>query len=630
MQKELFIGRESELRRFRKDFFFAGPDSYGHCYSLVGLNGIGKTALIRHLSEEFEADPPANTFYFATIIEDGMTFWSFWADLLEQFSEIIDEEYLSSLAPQPTRTQAAAIRKITDAYQYIKTNMTNLASEDVRSYLMKHLDIFKYYTALGVRILITIDEFDRAEKVFKTGQFFQRLYDLAPKGVAKVLNLSIITISRRRAYTIAHDMQEGSNFESAYPPYILKGFTDQELQEYFDTYRELPCGLLPEDAQKQVLYLCGRSPGLLMEMRHEFEFVEKQDLDIGSVYAEHGQFIKTAYSRMISLMEKSFTDREQQKPLLDVFIQAFVGPAYDDNFDVEMSLLYDHGFVTMDDAGNGIFAYSGIKLQQNGGKEGDQAVYGPIAPYFIEYIKQNVLPYGIFGLTGMLTKAEQLVREVIEKEMRAAFPNTWEDIVNNYAEKKDIYLETLQLRALQNDFVSSSISKLNVISFKEYYYIIKDHWDLFSKYFTGYPSKNALFSAMSMLSDSRNDSAHLNLVVYNGENKRKLRETCSFFISCLERGPVSSEDENNELPTEEQIDLLVGGSAVITFCCQAIKMPKGNLRGIIKEYSFPAGVAQRKLDAFGFTSEPQVGDEFTAVVERWDSNAKMFNLRAPY
>lgn len=626
MPKGLFIGREAELNRLRKDCFFVEPDSYGHCYSLIGLNGIGKTALIGHLSEEFEANPPENTFCFSKIIEDGMTFWTFWSDLLEQFSDVISEDYIASLAPQPTLTQKNAIKRITEAYQFIKTNTTDRTSDIFRAQLIRHLDIFRFYTKLGVRILITIDEFDRAREVFQTGQFFQRLFDLSPKGSATKLNLSIITISRRRLSTIAHHMQDGSSFEDAFPTLALKGFNDKELADYFDTYRDLPCGLLPEESQKQVLYLCGRSPGLLMRFRHQFEVMLEPCIDIGYIYAEYGQFIKTAYNRMITLMESSFADRAHQKPLLDVFIQKFIGPAYDDNFDVELPLLYDHGLVTKGTIDCNIFSLSGMPLQESSDHGDGRVVFEPIAPYFIEYIKHMVIPNSLSELAGLLTKAEKLVRDVIESEMRAAFPDTWEEIINRYAGKKDYYLETLQVKALQNDFSSSSISKLNVISFKEYYYIINEHWNLFSKYFTGYPNKNSLFSAMSLLSDSRNDSAHLNLVIYNGENRRKLRETCSFFISCLENHTAESEDES--LPTEEQIAELVGKAATITFCCQAIKLPKGNLRGIIKEYGFPAGVAQKNLEAFGLESAPQIGDEFVAVVERWDSNAKMFNLKA--
>lgn len=629
--QNLFIGRTNELDRLRKDVFFVEPGSHGYCYSLIGLNGIGKTTLIRYLSEEFFNNQPDKTFYFATTLEDGTTFWTYWTNLLQRFSEEIDEEFISSLFEHPKMAQRNAITKIKNVYRLVNSGWDNVGTDAYRSQLIQSLnDLFRYYTILGIRIILTIDEFDRAQSIFTNGQFFQRLFDLTPKGSLTALNLSIITISRRRVSTIAHHMQEGSNFEDAFPPLALKGFSDTELAAYFDTYAQLPCGLLSKEVQKQILYLCGRSPGLLMGLRHELEVMTTPSTDIGWIYAEHGQFIKNAYNRMITLMESTFADREHKKSLLEVFIQKFIGPIYDDNFDVELPLLYDFGFVTKGTAESNIFSLSGARLPENGKSAGNEGVYEPIAPYFVEYIKHMIVPNALSNLSGLLIKAEKQVREIIEKEMRRVFPDTWQDIINGYAGKKDYYLETLQVKALQNDFSASSISKLNVISFKEYYYIINDHWNIFSKYFSAYPNKNSLFAAMSLLSESRNDSAHLNLGVYNGESRRKLRETCNFFISCVAHLPSADQlPDNPELLTDEQIGELIAKGATITFCCRAIKMPKRNLRGIIKEYGYPAGVAQKNLAAFGFTREPQVGDEVAAVIERWDSNAKMFNLKAP-
>lgn len=628
--QSLFIGRMNELDRLRKDVFFVEPDSHGYCYSLIGLNGIGKTTLIRYLSEEFFNDQPDNTFYFATTLEDGTTFWTYWTNLLLRFSEEIDEEFISSLFEHPKMAQRNAITKIKNVYRLVNSGWDNVGTDAYRSQLIQSLnDLFRYYTILGIRIILTIDEFDRAQSIFTNGQFFQRLFDLTPKGSLTALNLSIITISRRRVSTIAHHMQEGSNFEDAFPPLALKGFSDTELATYFDTYAQLPCGLLSKEVQKQILYLCGRSPGLLMRLRHEFEVMSEPNTDIGWIYAEHGQFIKNAYSRMITLMESTFADRAHQNPLLEVFIQKFIGPAHDDNFDVELPLLYDYGFVTKGSAESNIFTLSGAHLGEKVSHAGSEVVYEPIAPYFVEYIKHTIIPNDLASLSSLLIKAEKLIRELIEKEMRKAFPDTWEDIINEYAGKKDYYLETLQVKALQNDFFSSSISKLNVISFKEYYYIINDHWESFYRHFSSY-NKNTLFAAMALLSESRNDSAHLNLVVYNGESRRKLRETCNQFISCLEKQPsVDSFLNDPKLLTDEQIEKLISEEVTITFCCQAIKMPKKNLRGIIKEYGYPAGVAQKNLAAFGFANAPQVGDEFSAIIERWDKNAEMFNLKAP-
>ena len=85
----LFIGREAELKRLEQDVFFVKPNSRGFCYSLIGLNGIGKTTLISKLSEEFKANRPENTFYFSTEITTGVSFWLFWTMLVLKFSKSI-------------------------------------------------------------------------------------------------------------------------------------------------------------------------------------------------------------------------------------------------------------------------------------------------------------------------------------------------------------------------------------------------------------------------------------------------------------------------------------------------------------------------------------------------------------
>lgn len=626
---EIFIGREAELKRLRQDVFFVKPGSHGYCYSLVGLNDIGKTFLIRKLTEEFREKSPENAFCFSTEVSDGTSYWLFWARLVVKFSKTITAEALG-------RTQENWVcdntEEILEIYKFFNENLGSVNTEEFRSQAIIYLsELFLYYTEMGIRIILTIDEFDRAREVFQDGQFFQFLFGLTPKGALTPLNLSIITLSRRKVSTIAHHMQEGSYFEDAFPPIVLKGFNDKELEEYFNSYAELDCGVPEKEAQEEILYLCGRSPGLLMEMRHEFEFLDSASTDIGYVYAERGQFIKTAYNRMLTLMETSYADRAHEKPILEVFVQKFIGPVYDENFEMLLPLLYDHGFVTKGTADNNIFLQSGRATQGEGVRAGSANVFEPLAPYFIEYIKHLDLPNSLANLSGMLTKAEKLVRGIIENEMKKAFPDTWEELVNAYAGKKDHFLEALQVKVLQNDFTAGSISKLNVISFKEYYYIIKDHWAIFEKYFKAYKSIGELEAAMTMLSESRNTSAHLNLAVYNAENRRKLRETCDFFIDCLEKPQTAPPQVQSDAaqPTQAQIDALMQSGETVTFCCQAIKQPKGNLRGILKGYGFAAGVAQRNLEAFGFVNKPRIGDEFAAVVEKWDANAQIFNLKAP-
>ena len=47
-------------------------------------------------------------------------------------------------------------------------------------------------------------------------------------------------------------MQGGSNFQDAFPALALKGFSNEELEEYFNFYRDMPCGLLEEKERQQI------------------------------------------------------------------------------------------------------------------------------------------------------------------------------------------------------------------------------------------------------------------------------------------------------------------------------------------------------------------------------------------
>ena len=286
--QDLFIGREAVLNRLRNDVFFVEPGSCGCCYSLIGPSGIGKTTLIRRLGEEFSDRAPKDTFYFATVLEDGITFWTYWTNLLQRFSEEINEEYISSMLPQPTMAQKNAIKRIKSVYRLVNSNPEQIETDAYRTRLTRNLDdLFRYYKTIGVRIIITIDEFDRAQSIFTNGLFFQKLLNLTPKGSLTLLNLSIITISRHDVSNIfPTEIGEDIFLSNILYPLALKEFNDMELSDYFATYEVLPCGLLSVDVQQRIVRLYGRSPDPLMKLRHQFEVMDSQNADIGLMQSE--------------------------------------------------------------------------------------------------------------------------------------------------------------------------------------------------------------------------------------------------------------------------------------------------------------------------------------------------------
>lgn len=618
MTNEFFIGREAELSRLRRDVFQVEEGSFGYCYSLIGPNGVGKTTLIRRLAQELEDAPPPHTYYFSMTLEDGTTFWGFWSGLILRMAEDIDEEALRS-APKPTER---LIHKILDLYRFFQENLHLVDTVDFNIQATNRLNpLFTYYTRLGIRIILTIDEFDRARQIFQEdGQFFQRLFGLTSKAAARQ-NLSIITISRRSVSTIAHHMQEGSNFEDAYPPMALKGFSNQELQDYFQSFAPFSAGVPSQEIQQQILYLCGRSPGLLARMRHEIELLDQGPVDVGRIYTEHGAFVRTAYERMCTLMRTEYVDQHKFRESMDIFIQQFIGPVYSEDFPGKVDRLYSYGFVTKPGDSEDIFRLSGVS-------ETGTVNYEPLSPYFVEYVRNTVLPDRTENLAGMLEKAEQTLRQVLTSVLRSQFPDTWNEVLAEDIHTKDDYLEKLRLMALKNDVSDpASISKLNVLSFRDYYKIIRNHWDLMAPWFTWYASLSDLRQAMDDLAEFRNASAHLNLEILNSENRRLLEQTCTTLLKSLAQTPASAAPAPASLAASKtdpsaECMLMVGQTVSI----RNIQVTnRGGLRGAIARSSYEVTISPKQLAEKGAVAAQYRGKSLQVRIAAWDANAGVFN-----
>ena len=528
----IFIGRKKELDRFKKDVF-SPSRGYGYCYSLIGPNDIGKTTLISHLEEWFIHNKPKQSYYFKTKITNSTTYMSFWTDLIRKFSKEIP---LRQLLESPEYDNYY-IESIQQAYDYFNTSFYDARIESsFDSTAIVFLDgIFDWYTELGIRIIITIDEFDEAEKVFSNGDFFQRLFGYTEKG-GNYYNLSIVTISRRNVSMIAHDMQDGSDFESAFPAYPLYGFSNEDLSEYFDTYDFLSSERLSNEIKAEILYLCGRCPKLLMEMRHEVELVSKECINIASIFLDRKRAFETPFRRMRALMESTFVDYNNNISCMDIFIQEFIGPVYLEEFEDKISNLYSYGFVTHIDKNDNdnIFTLSGIYDDDGNNYE---IRYEPLSPYFVDYIRINVLQGNTRLLSSLIEEAEMCVRNAITIELKASYGSEWGAVVDKECPQKlkTSFINDLKITLLQNDGDRRNveISRLNVMSFKDYITIINNHWDEMRKYFSYFKSIGELRDCFLKLYNCRNTSAHLNLHVYNEDTIKEYTNICRMIIKSI-------------------------------------------------------------------------------------------------
>lgn len=650
---EYFFGREEQLALLRKNFFVRTPGS-GFCGSLKGPNDIGKTMLIRQAAREFEQEPHPNVYYFPVGIIATGSYWQFWVDLIRRFAVRIPERKLQA-APNP---DPEFIELILETYAFFKdpANLDRIGTQSFHSEAVDHLNfLFEYYTELGIHILISIDEFDNAREAFpvdgKDGSFFQRLYMMSPKS-SNEYSLSILLISRRRIGTIAHHMADGSDIESAFPPFIvLRGFTNRELDAYFDSYADIPGVSLTEEQKQQIIYFCGRHPGQLMKMRtlYERHFDPAAPASPAALYREYGEEMQTLYERMNRLLRTEFVDAEKKCSCVGTFSQAFIGPTYDPNIKSRLEQLHKYGLLSKwDKSGGNIFQLAGLPYDDAAERRFD---YEPMSAYYVEFFKARVLPEELDLLDRLVTIAELDVRAGILKVLKAVCPDTWENVLNSYISSgKQSYITKLENVAQRNDALVRNITytNLDVMAFNDYSKIITAYWENMYPFFRSFRTEAELKDAFAFLNDCRNCFAHNNERILDEQSCSRLKDLCSRLIEDYKKGEAgvpaqkpaaeatapaapaapAAAEPGVVLPTAQQVENVLNRMSVVTFCYQK-KKPNGNLRGVIKGLGYPAGISKANQAAFGADFAPETGAEIKAKILRWDANAEMFNLVAP-
>jgi len=561
---KVFVGREKVLEDARKNIFVTelDEDTQGYSCSIMGLNGIGKTSLVEHWAKRWkEENKNPNIYYFGTSLakEEVKDAWTFWVDLIGLIKEDITKEKLEA-APN---AKAEWVEEVLKIFQNLKTSADYWAEPNEELRNMNRAEcvtkFFRMLDKLGIYLIISIDEFDNALTLFPkedekdNGAFFRRLFSLSAK--ASCCNRSILLISRRHVGTIAHGMPEGSSFVDAYEPYALSGLEYQEAIQYLcklKNYRRLK-----DDDFARIVGYCGTHPGLLNKLGTSIDAVGAgEELDINTVFVKNAAKIHPVFQRMHDLMKNEYVDTGRMKKCVGAFKQSFLGPVYDEDSLIKTYLetMRNHGYVIKREKSEknepvNVFELAGYtEKQYEGYRENsfaEQQDYEPISPYFVYYMKYNILPEELDEFDKVRSYTEQNVRDLIVDVYKEMYGDSWaerleysdnvSDEINDIFKEKKSYRTNLDIVALANGRSTDEYTSLITLSFREYAKIILKHWNEMKQYFQSY-TEDDLKDDFYYMYVTRNTIAHENRKLLNEEYYRIAQEVCDRINRNIEDG----------------------------------------------------------------------------------------------
>ena len=648
MANEIFIGRRQEMDRLWRDVFGIPASEMGPCYSLIGPNNIGKTALISQMARRFKEHAVPNVYYISTTLMGMDSEWMFLIMLVCSLKNEVTEERLRA-APY---ADDKYISNILDAYAFFdnEENWADTESNKFNIRATQHWNnLFSSYRRIGIRLIVSIDEFDIAKKLCKRGMLFGKLFGLCPKA-KESSGHTVILISRRSVSNIEHDMENGSTLASGYPTILLKGFNNEELEEYFASYSAFKCGMPDEDARRQILYYCGRNPGLLMLMRHEAGLLEaSRPLIVQELYCKNRLDFEAAYNRMSELMKDERTSSNVDVKCFEIFLEAFIGPVSSepDVFKAGLEGLENHGFALQSPPGGDIYSLAGLDDFDGA----DSTVYEPMSPYFVQYVTERFLPNEKENLCNLLVKTEMTLREAIDEIGTFIYTETWDSVIDGFLPRekqsqRQSFYKRLQESSTANNASVRGIRNtlLNVLSFRDYLDLCRQNWGLMNGFFRYFKTNTAIQHAIDCLYEARNLHSHKNFMVLDRPHCAELRNICNQLVPGIEQtinqfkenpeafvqsgstaaiGPAgdgAGDDEHTNAPSvSDEMGRYIGEIALLH---AHLAKRNGNIAGIItlegKDYN--ASISRNTLSLLNIDISQLIQSPCDVRITNWDPN----------
>lgn len=452
VEGDRFIGRINELREIDSRIIL--PSESGNL-AIIGLPRIGKSSLAHKALIEKKNDLVQKKIIpiwinLSTFENSNDFFVGLVHECMHEFKEL---NIIKS--------------SIYNAYEDFKRESVNkIIYDNIRRFFQK-------VRKEGFRIVLIIDEFDHAKRIFRENiGSFQKLRDLADNPNWRVI---FVLISRRTIRDIEFQSAGVSNFDGIFHKIFLSMFNEQDMDEYFKMINNT--GLNLGDSEKEKIYFyCGGYPYLLAALA--FSLIENwrktSITDIDKVANYTFRTMIEHYERLVYLLKEDGS--------LDKILQLLFDPLYNvKRTDIEELKRY------------------GLIYERDNG-------YKTFSNHFQIFLN---LIYREIDLWPLYRETEKSLRKVIEKEMIAKYGDNWIEIVLKKHQKlKDAFNKAEETMEKEKKYYGdrASTNILDYTYFMDLFALIFSEWEVFKDIFG--KDKNYWEERAKMLTKIRNVMAH--------------------------------------------------------------------------------------------------------------------------
>lgn len=266
--EESFIGRSSQVNALLTEL---RRDREVHL-SYNGIRRVGKSSIRQRVETILRGELPANRIMVSLSMDIYESVFSFWYDVALHIEEGLTERSLMTARLEPVVSSCLRVIE--------SENLTGLCPRITR--------LFRELKLAGVRVLLIIDEFDKASELFRGyNAQFEMLRNLNTESGQYAL--STVLIHRHQLTSISQSVHNSSTFYGAFAAKVVPSFDEEDMAAYYRVFaREFGYEFTPQQ-KADVEYYAGRIPYLLSNIGHavcEQLRAGAAEIDINAVYRQ--------------------------------------------------------------------------------------------------------------------------------------------------------------------------------------------------------------------------------------------------------------------------------------------------------------------------------------------------------